>query len=440
MLRRCAALFLITVALAACGGNSWFGKSAPPPLPGERQDILRKANQLLLNSALADVAVEINAAAATSLWPMQGGFPDHALGNLALNPDPLTLVWTADIGAGKSKDSYLLAQPVVADGVVYTLDADSELRAFALEDGRELWSLDLLPPGEKRDAIGSGGLALADGKIFVATGYASLVAVDIGSRKILWRQPVSSPLRTAPTVALGRVMVLPVDNRLSVLTIHDGLLAWSFDGAAEPAALLGGAAPAVSTKGIAIVPFNNGDLLAFDLATGRQLWNESLARIKRGDSMSALSTVQALPVIIGSRVFAIGHSDRTMALDLETGDRLWDVPVGGTQTPWLSNNFLFMLDNDHRLLALSLASGELKWQLALPHAEKGDVPYIYTGPVLAGGRLLVAGTDEKLRSIDAQTGQVTTSYELPDGVAIQPVLVSRTLLLLTQGGKLLAYR
>ena len=406
--------------------------------PGKQ--ILRKPNTLSPEPLLADRPVQINDAAAVTLWPMSGGFPDHALGNLALNADPLQLAWTAKIGSGKSKNSYLLAQPVVSEGKVYTLDTDSELRAFALADGRELWSLDLLPKGEKRDIIASGGLAIDDGKIFVATGYADLVAIDLATAKILWRQPVSSPLRTPPTVALGRVFLLPVDNRLTVLNAKDGLLDWSYEGVAESASLLGGAAPAVSPKGIAVVPFSNGDLLAFDVNGGRQIWNENLIRVRRGDSMSALSTVQAAPVIIGARVFAIGHSDRSMAIDLSNGDRLWDLPIGGTQTPWLSNNFLFMLDNENQLLAIEMDSGLLKWRVALPAAEKGDPAIAYAGPVLAGGRLLVASSDQKLRSMDIQSGQTLASYDLPGPVSIQPVLADRTLLLLTQDGKLLAYR
>lgn len=431
---------LVLLLLLGCGtGDGWFGKTEPPPLPGQRQDVLRRIADVAPDPDLQSVAVEFNQPATNLLWPMHGGFPDHAMGNLALGAD-LTLAWRADIGQGSSRDGYLLSQPIVADNRVYTLDAASRLRAFDLQSGKLLWDMDIAPEREDNDNIASGGIAWDRGIIYAATGYADIIAVAADSGKILWRQPVSSPLRTPPIVALDKILAVPVDNRLTTLTAKDGLLAWNFEGVSESAALLGGAAPAISTKGIAVVPFNNGDLIAFDVNSGRPLWQESLVLARRGESMSSIASVQAAPVILENLVLAIGHNNRTMAIDIDSGERLWDLPIGGVQTPWVARNFLFMIDNDNRLLAIALDRGSVKWATALPKSVGGKNALRYAGPVLAGGRLWVVGSDAKLHSFDVQTGQAQAVIALPDGVVLQPVVADRTLLLLTQNGQLLAYR
>ncbi len=436
-MKRIFILLLAVVLLPSCGDN-WLGKAGDPVLPGTRIPILLSNSPIEPDPSLESAQVIYPPASANPTWPMAGGYADHVMQHLALNKDPLNMIWSVDIGDGSSRDGYLVNQPVVANGKVFTVDISSEVRAFDLNTGNLVWSQDLVPDHEDSRSIANGGLAVDGNILYVTTGLAELTALDTTNGKVLWRVPVSSPLRTAPTVAEGKVLIVPVDNRLTALTAAEGKLSWMYEGLNESAALLGGASPAIS-KGIAVAAFTTGDLIAFDLNKGRPLWVENLSRVRRGDLMATITSVQALPAIHDGKVYAIGHSNRMLAIDLESGDRIWDLSVGGTETPWVTDNYVYIIDNTNHLICVEMARGLVKWSVELGH--KDDVKNAhYAGPVLAGGRLFVVGGDDKLWVLSPQDGKNIGSYDLPGVSSIAPVVAENTILVLTDNGRLVAFR
>ena len=62
------------------------------------------------------------------------------------------------------------------------------------------------------------------------------------------------------------------------------------------------------------------------------------------------------------------------------------------------------------------------------------------GPVLAGDRLIVAGSNGALINVDPADGAFQTQTSAGGGVRFQPVVAGGTLYLLTDAGRLLAYR
>ena len=65
---------------------------------------------------------------------------------------------------------------------------------------------------------------------------------------------------------------------------------------------------------------------------------------------------------------------------------------------------------------------------------------VWTGPVLAGDRLIVLASDGDAISISPYTGKALGRIEFPDGSFISPVLANKTLYVLTQEADLFALR
>src|SRR5690606_12842902 len=93
-------------------------------------------------------------------WPQPGGYPSHAMGHPALGPK-LQKAWTADIGAGGGRRAPLIAPPVVAQGLVFTLDTSGSVSAFTLTSGNRSWRQSVVPRGEEDTGAVGGGLAYA---------------------------------------------------------------------------------------------------------------------------------------------------------------------------------------------------------------------------------------------------------------------------------------
>jgi outer membrane protein assembly factor BamB len=442
-MRGAARMALLGLLLAA-GGCSWFESiledTNKVKLKGERVSVLTLDRRLDPDPALTSTEVRLPRPVINADWPQAGGYPSHAMQHLALD-GPLRRLWSASIGEGPSRYGAVLSQPVVADGRVYALDAQDVVIALDAKNGREIWRNDVKPETELAHAFG-GGVAAADGRLFVTTGYGQVLALDLKTGREIWRQQVTAPVRSAPTVANGRVFVVTVENELEVLAADDGHRLWTHNGLPETAGLLGAASPAVE-GGIVVVPYTSGELFALRAENGRPLWTDNLATARPLGALSTLADIRGRPVIDRGRVYAVSHSGRMVAIDLRTGDRVWDQEIGGTHGPWVAGDYIYVLANDVDLLCLLRQDGRVRWASELPRYEdqkrKKD-PIRWAGPVLAGDRLIVVASTGEAISISPYTGKALGRTDFPDGVFLDPIVAEDTLYVLTDEATLIALK
>lgn len=442
-IRRAALLSasLLTVLLAGCDTiDSWMGKTPDPPLPGKRVAVLQRERKVEPDTQLAATAVTVPPAVANAAWAQPGGTPDHVLGNLALSASPSD-AWRADIGAGSSSSRALLGTPVIADGRIFAMDADSHVTALNERSGQSLWRVDTRPENERGGATG-GGVAYADGRVYAATGFAEVMALDAGSGKILWRKRIAGPVRGAPTVVGGRVLVITLDNQTIALSADDGAVQWSQQGILETAGLLGAASPA-ATGTLVVSPYSSGELFGLRPENGRVAWQDSLANIRRTGALSNLADIRGLPVVDRGAVYAIGHSGRMVAIDERIGARIWETEIGGVQTPWLAGDYLFTVTNDQEVVAVARQNGKVRWVAPLARftdPEDKSGPIVWSGPVMAGSRLWVTGSNGQLLGLSPSDGRVEVTRSLPTGSYLSPVVANNTLYVLCDNGTLVAFR
>jgi outer membrane protein assembly factor BamB/cytochrome c553 len=96
------------------------------------------------------------------------------------NVDQLGIAWTVPIKGGGTFGNYA-STPVIADGVVYTQDLTSNVKAIDLETGDVKWSRDY-----NAADVGPNGLALGYGKIYGATSDFAF-ALDKNTGDEVWR-------------------------------------------------------------------------------------------------------------------------------------------------------------------------------------------------------------------------------------------------------------
>ncbi|HYG85164.1 MAG TPA: PQQ-binding-like beta-propeller repeat protein [Azospirillum sp.] len=432
---------LLGLLLAGCDTvGDWFSKTPSPPLPGERVSVLIGDRKVEPDPRLAGEAVVLPAAQTNEAWPQAGGNPDHAMGHLSLASAPI-LAWSTSVGSGSSSSQMMLSTPVVAQGRIYAMDADTHVAALDERTGRQLWRVDVRPEKRRGDSMG-GGVVFADGRLFAATGYGEVLALDPSNGAIAWRKRVPGPVRGAPTVVGGSVFVLTLDNQTIALSAADGAVKWNHAGILESAGLLGSASPAADGT-LLVVPYSSGELFGLRIENGRIAWQDSLAAIRRGGALSSMADIRGLPVLDRGQVYAIGHSGRMVALDQRMGARLWEAEVGGAQTPWLAGDYLFVVDNDNEVLAITRKAGSVRWVSQLekfkdPKDKTGTITW--AGPVLAGNRLWLTGSHGVLVTLDPTDGKENGRYSLPAATYLPPIVANNTLYVLSDNGTLSAFR
>ena len=245
-----------------------------------------------------------------------------------------------------------------------------------------------------------------------------------------------------PTARGGRLFAVTITNKLYALDASNGSTLWTHSGITETASLLGGGSPAVDA-GVVVVPYSSGELVALKVETGRVLWTESLARLRRTDVVSSLAHIRGRPVIDRGRVFAMGHGDQMVAIDLRSGQRIWEKEIGGLQSLWVAGNYLFTLTNNAELVSLARDDGRIFWVTQLPRFEDEEDRrdfIVWTGPLLASDRLIVAGSEGTVLAVSPYSGDIMGKAEMPDRIIVDPIIADRSIYFLADNATLVAYR
>lgn len=437
--RRAAALAAALTLIALAGCSALFSETKTP-LPGKRISVLNLDRDMTADAKVEAMAVRLPHPYDNPDWPDAGGYPSHAMYHLALD-NTIRKVWTADVGSSGGRYGRVTAQPVVDGGRVFAMDAHDVVSAFDVKNGRRLWRLNPEPKGDDDETYG-GGIAVGGSRAYIATGYGTVDAVDAATGKRIWTRDIGVPIHGAPTLADGRVFVITVENQLNVLAAADGRLLWTHSGIPEPASLLGGASPAVAGD-IVVVPYTSGELFALRVENGRVLWSDNLATAQPLGALNSIPDVRSQPVIDRDRVFAVDQSGLMVAIDLRTGDRVWEQDVGSSHAPWAAGDFVYIIDNNDELLCLTRDDGHVRWVRELPRwqneTDKKNA-LSWTGPVLAGNRIIVASSTGEALSISPYTGVPLGRMNFSDPVFVSPVVAGKSLYVLTADADLIALR
>jgi outer membrane protein assembly factor BamB len=307
--------------------------------------------------------------------------------------------------------------------------------------GSRLWQVDLKPEDERGSSFG-GGVAVWDDRLYVATGYAQVLALDPADGKVIWKSAVPAPVRSGPTVTAGRIFVVTVDNELVVLAADDGRRLWNQTAIPETASLLGSASPAVEGE-VVVAAYSSGEIYALTVENGRPLWSDNFANTRSANAVSSLADIRGRPVLDRGRVFAASHSGRIASIDLRSGDRVWEQEFGSVHSPWVAGDYLFVLSNANELVCLTRNAGKVRWVRQLPSYEnekKKKDPIIWAGPVLGSDRLIVLSSAGDAISVSPYTGEPLGREQMSAGGYMAPIIADNSLYVLTDDAKLSAYR
>lgn len=457
---------LVAVAFLASGCSafdmmgSWFSSPKKSKLKGTRISIMTTDESIRPDPTLKDIKVVLPPPYKNAEWPEPGGYADNAMYHLEAG-GPLKEIWDQDAGEGSNSDSRLTAEPVVAGGRVFVLDAKARVFAFNANTGEPEWHASVAPKGHENlwatlsfGLLGTdtkpdqtkgfgGGVAYDNGRLFATTGFGEVVALDAATGKELWRVSLGVPIFNSPVANGGRVFVSSQDNHFHALAETNGRELWDHQGITESAGILSSTSAAVAGEFV-IAPYTSGEIYALRVQNGRPAWSDMLTRSGGVTALSEIDDIAGKPVVDRDLVFAISHSGVMAAIQLGTGDRQWSRDLTGIQTPWAAGDYVYVMTTDDQVFCLTRKEGRVKWVHQLPHWEDPkdttSDPIVWSGPVLVSNRLIVVSSNGYAESISPYTGDLLGRMEIPDGTFIPPVVANGTMYVLTNDADLVAFR
>jgi outer membrane protein assembly factor BamB len=439
MLGRRAAL-LAPFALSGCSSfEDWFGEKKAL-LPGKREAVFVDRRGLVVDDSAAKVVLP--PAVRNANWPQAGGNPAHLMGHLEAN-DHLAEAWRARIGQGGGYRQIIMAQPVILNGTVFTMDSDAVVSAFSLADGGRQWRVDT-KPADVDDSTNVGGGLGADGStLYAVNGLSSLVALDLASGKEKWRKDIGMPARSAPMIADGRVFVTTIDNRLFAFTAADGRQLWTHQ-AAEPVTSMLGQPAAAYYRGLVVAGFGSGELACMRADSGTVTWTDGLGASEGRASAADFLSIRGLPVIVNGLVYAISMGGLLVCNDVPTGRRVWERQIAGEDTPYIAGDWMFVISAEQQIAAININDGRISWITQLPRWEDPDKrknTLTWYGPLLVSDRLIVTGISQDALSLSPYTGEILGHITLSQAAAPTfAVVAGGTVLIVTNDGRLMALR
>tara|TARA_R110002051_G_scaffold14460_6_gene46861 strand:- start:26288 stop:27586 length:1299 start_codon:yes stop_codon:yes gene_type:complete len=420
---------LLAALTASCGERDVI-------LAGERSDIREGVTPFANQVAPVNfVAPRVN-----SDWTHRNGGPDHQISHPALGSS-LTQILAVNIGEGDSRRARITAEPVVSGGVIYTLDARARVTATAIS-GAPIWAVDVTPGRDSASDASGGGVSVAGGRVFVTTGFGELTALDAATGREIWSQDLDAPGTSAPTILGNLVYVVARNSAAWALDVTTGRTQWQISGTPSIANFGGGAGVAVNSD-IALFPFPSGEVIATFPQGGTQRWSTVVSGERNGQASTVVSDISADPVISGNRAYVGNFGGQLAALDLADGERIWTAREGAMGPVWPAGNAVFLVNDLNELVRLDASTGAPVWRIDLPQTEQSNrkrVKAANYGPILAGGRLIVASSLGRLLQYDPTSGALVGSAPIAGGAATNPVVAGGTLYVISKEGQLLAFR
>ena len=328
--------------------------------------------------------------------------------------------WTASLDKAGNEDLLTFPKIIALDKKIYALDGRGDLVSFDL-NGKKLSRTKL----EANEAP----LSLAtNGEKIVAVSQKGKVFVMAKDGKLLWQKDYAVPFRNTPVLDKETLYLLSATNDLWVLGLTEGEEQWHYKTTLPATSWWKMASPALGKEGV-VVPFSNGAVMAFHPQNGSFLWQEEMFGTKAFNQFDQMTQMIASPVMKDSVVYLVGHNDVSKALDLKTGEKIWEIPVGGETTPLVYGNTLFILDNQQTLWALDKSNGRSFWKTPVS-LEKGPYALFFVNETL-----LLLGPQQIIQ-LNPKTGKVSREIALKKKVSF-PTITSDGFYFITQDNQVL---
>lgn len=228
--------------------------------------------------------------------------------------------------------------------------------------------------------------------------------------ELAWRTGIGagsgggSVILAPPVVAQGTVFAVDAEGAVSAHDAASGAGRWRVEpeGVEELDRLRGGAA--AFAEGRLYVASAGGTVLALDAASGAELWRQALR-----------SPIRTAPTVLGGRVLVPTADSQLVALDAATGEVLWrhaglfeQTAILGGASPAAEGEIVIATYPSGEVTALTLAGGQPIWSETVLRPRRtlaiGAITDIVGEPVIADGRVIVAGASGETAAFDLPTG------------------------------------
>ncbi|WP_286746333.1 PQQ-binding-like beta-propeller repeat protein, partial [Aquabacterium sp. UBA2148] len=312
----------------------------------------------------------------------------------------------------------------LAGGRVSVASADGNLVVLDASSGREAWRAQV--KGNVSAAAGFDGRYAA-----VVTDANELQVFDQG--KLLWQERQPGRVMTAPVVAGERVFLQAVDRSVRAYDVLDGRWLWSYQ---RP-----GSEPLALVARLLIQPFRDtllvgqgNRLVGLDPVKGTPRFDVNVGTPRGSNEVERLADLVGPLARVDDEACVRVFQFSVACLELNRGSVRWSRPQAGTQGVAADLRTVVGADGADRLTAWKADNGDFLWRVdRFVHRGLGT-------PVIWGERIVVGDAKDYVHILAKADGRTLGRIELDSPLAAPPVASGDVLLVLTRKGTVSALR
>ena len=334
-------------------------------------------------------------------------------------------LWSVKLGDG-AEYLRLALQPASDGNRVFAASRDGNVLAVDPVSGKAIWRTEL-------ETDLSAGPGVGDGIVVVTAANGYLVALDADSGDEMWRTNIAGESLARPLIEDGLVVALTIDNRLRAVSAFDGTERWIVEKSTPSLTMRGSAAPVLAGNTV-VAGFDNGRLVAVDLAEGDELWDKMISPPAGRSDLERLADIDGQISVVGQDIYASGYHGAIAAIAVESGQMLWAREVSsfeGVSADW---NNLYTVDEEGVVIALTRRTGDESWRNTTLIRREPTVPVPYQTTVVVGD---LDGYVHFFSNFDGDP--VARVRPGSSAVSVGPIVVGERLLVQGDDGKLTAY-
>jgi outer membrane protein assembly factor BamB len=315
--------------------------------------------------------------------------------------------------------------PIILNDKIFVLDSSGDLTAFSLDNKKTLWHKRIFDKLWLKN-YKVAHLGACHDLLFAVAGVNQIKAVNQIDGKILWSKDLSVVLNSAPICDDKNIYISSSDNKTFALNYKTGDISWIHYGIQKSLAIFGNSQPVLAGDFL-ILSYSSGEIFAVNKKTGENLWSNDLNSSQNYNSNFFLSDIDATPLVKDDVVYVIGNGGFMKAISLKNGNEIWQLSIASIIDFWLAEDFLFVINNDNKLMAVYKKTGQIKWVVQLPNfknPKKITSKFNYIGVVMAGDKLLVARQDGEIFFISPFDGKIEKQYSLNKRILHVPVVIN----------------
>ncbi len=335
-------------------------------------------------------------------------------------------LWSGSVGGGGKKLRLGLGL-ASADNRLFAAGRDGDVVAFDLKSGKQIWR-------SKTDLALTGGTGSGSGVVVVgsADGVVVALAADNGAQR--WRANVKGEILSSPAVSERDVIVRTVDGKLHALSIENGSEVWTSDQQIPRLTLRGVSTPVVA-RDMALAGFDNGRVLAVNLADGQTVWDAPVSPAHGRTELERLNDIDAAVKVVGDDVFVVGFQGRAAMLALDSGQIWWARDVSSYRGVDVDDSNVYVSTSKGELVAMSRRSGAEVWR------DESLKFRSLSAPSVVDDFVAVADLEGYVHWFDRATGTPAGRAKTAgDRVSNAPLAVNGVLYVISDKGDLTALR